>query len=147
MAFFEGLVERFYERVASDDVLRPLYPEDLGPARRHLCLFLAQFWGGPRDYGEERGHPRLRSRHMQWRIGPLERDRWLLHMTAALAASPANPLERAQLLGHFQAVASHLVNADGGGAAGEADRAVQAGASGTEAGEGSDSTSGGEAAG
>ncbi|MHB1496821.1 MAG: globin domain-containing protein [Acidimicrobiales bacterium] len=132
MAFFEGLVERFYERVAGDDVLRPLYPEDLGPPRRHLCLFLAQFWGGPRAYDEERGHPRLRSRHMQWRIGPLERERWLLHMTAALDASPANALERAQLLGHFQAVASHLVNADGESTAGEADRAERAGAARTE---------------
>jgi len=110
MAFFEDLTERFYERVAGDDVLRPLYPDDLGASRRHLCLFLAQFWGGPRTYDEERGHPRLRARHMLWEIGPLQRDHWLEHMTAALAASPAGPLERAQLLGHFQSVAHHLVN-------------------------------------
>ncbi len=112
MAFFEELTEHFYERVAGDEVLRPLYPEDLGPPRRRLCLFLAQFWGGPRLYDEQRGSPRLRSRHMRWEIGPVERDHWLQHMTAALEASPAGPLERAQLRGHFEAVANHLVNVE-----------------------------------
>ncbi|MCL6091550.1 MAG: globin [Actinobacteria bacterium] len=112
MAFFEELTERFYERVSGDDILRPLYPEDLGPARRHLCLFLAQFWGGPRTYDHERGSPRLRARHLRWEIGPPQADRWLLHMKAALDASNAGPLERAQLLGHFQAVARQLINVD-----------------------------------
>ncbi len=120
MAFFEQLTERFYERVASDEVLRPLYPDDLGPPRRRLCLFLAQFWGGPRLYEEQRGNPQLRARHMRWEIGLRERDRWLEHMVAALEASPAGPLERAQLRGHFEAVANHLVNA--GDAAGQTGR-------------------------
>ena len=120
MAFFEQLTARFYEGVAGDEVLRPLYPDDLGPPRRRLCLFLAQFWGGPRLYEEQRGNPRLRARHMRWEIGLRERDRWLQHMMAALEALPAGPLERAQLRGHFEAVANHLVNAGGGaGDAGE----------------------------
>jgi hemoglobin len=86
--FFARLVDRFYEGVASDPVLLPLYPEqpDLAPARRRLTLFLAQYWGGPGTYSVERGHPRLRMRHAPFAIGSLQRDRWLVHMSAALDA-------------------------------------------------------------
>jgi hemoglobin len=84
--FFEMLVGRFYDGVASDPVLRAVYPEtDLAPAQRRLTLFLVQYWGGPRTYDGERGHPRLRMRHAPFAIGPLERDRWLTHMRAAIA--------------------------------------------------------------
>jgi hemoglobin len=86
MPFFERLVGRFYDGVATDPVLRPLYPEsELTGATRRLTLFLAQYWGGPRTYDEERGHPRLRMRHFPFAIGPAERDRWLVHMRAAIA--------------------------------------------------------------
>ena len=86
MSFFEALVDRFYEGVAADQVLLPLYPEpeDLAPARRRLTLFLAQYWGGPATYSEERGHPRLRMRHAPFAIGGEERDRWLVHMREAV---------------------------------------------------------------
>ena len=98
--FFEALVARFYEGVTSDPRLRPLYPEaDLAPAQHRLTLFLIQYWGGPRTYDAERGHPRLRMRHAPFAIGPLERDRWLVHMRAAIAsltpaADVAEDLER-----------------------------------------------------
>src|SRR3954454_19567036 len=96
--FFEALVERFYAAVARDDVLRPIYPEaDLAGASRRLTLFLIQYWGGPRTYDAERGHPRLRMRHAPFAIGPGERDRWLVHMRASLAAV-APPTEIAQQL-------------------------------------------------
>ncbi|HEY4632798.1 MAG TPA: globin [Candidatus Limnocylindrales bacterium] len=86
MSFFEALVGRFYAGVAEDPVLRPLYPEvDLAPAQHRLTLFLAQYWGGPRTYESERGHPRLRMRHAPFAIGPAARDRWLDTMRAALA--------------------------------------------------------------
>jgi hemoglobin len=86
MPFFEALVGRFYEGVAGDPVLRALYPEqDLAPATRRLTLFLAQYWGGPRTYDAERGHPRLRQRHFPFAIDAAARDRWLVHMRAALA--------------------------------------------------------------
>jgi hemoglobin len=85
LPFFEALVDRFYDGVAQDDILRPLYPEDLGPAKRHLTLFLAQYWGGPGEYSEVRGHPRLRMRHAPFTVGVAERDRWLVHMRAAVA--------------------------------------------------------------
>lgn len=86
MRFFERLVDRFYAGVESDPVLLRLYParDDLAGARRRLTLFLAQYWGGPTTYSDERGHPRLRGRHFAFEIGPDERDRWLASMRAAM---------------------------------------------------------------
>lgn len=82
---FRALVHRFYEGVAADALLRPLYPEqDLGPAEDRLALFLIQYWGGPGTYSETRGHPRLRMRHAPFVIGEAERDAWLTHMRTAL---------------------------------------------------------------
>ena len=65
-------------------LLRPLYPDDLSGPRRHLALFLQQYWGGPGTYSEERGHPRLRQRHVPFVISEAERDAWFTHMAAAL---------------------------------------------------------------
>ena len=113
MAFFEALTERFYEAVEKDEVLRPLYPQDLEGPRQHLCLFLAQFWGGPRLYDEQRGHPRLRARHMPFKIGPEERDRWLQLMTAAVKDAHVGALEEAQLISYFSAASTHLINQPG----------------------------------
>jgi hemoglobin len=109
--FFERLVRRFYEGVAEDEVLRPLYPEpDLGGARRRLTLFLVQYWGGPTTYLQERGHPRLRARHFPFRIGSRERDRWLLHMRAAIDASDASEDARARLHQYTTVAAEAMVN-------------------------------------
>ena len=84
--FFEALVGRFYDGVETDPLLRPVYPEpDLAGARHRLTLFLIQYWGGPTTYDQERGHPRLRMRHAPFAIGAEERDRWLVHMRAAVA--------------------------------------------------------------
>jgi hemoglobin len=93
MEFFRELVDRFYDGVAADDVLLDLYPnpEDLTDARRHLAMFLAQYWGGPAAYSELRGHPALRMRHAPFAIGDDARDRWLSHMRAALAAMHPDP--------------------------------------------------------
>ena len=86
MPFFEALVARFYAGVADDEILRSLYPEaDLAPATHRLTLFLAQYWGGPRTYDDERGHPRLGMRHSPFAIDAAARDRWLVHMRAAIA--------------------------------------------------------------
>ena len=83
-AFFDALVERFYAGVETDPILRPLYPEDLADPKAHLALFLAQYWGGPPTYSEQRGHPRLRMRHAPFVIGLPERDAWLRHMGEAV---------------------------------------------------------------
>lgn len=121
MAFFDDLVAAFYEGVATDDVLAPLYPEypEFGPARRRLSLFLAQYWGGPHTYLEERGHPRLRMRHFPYHVGPLERDRWLVHMAAAVerACAGLDSSEReavaSELMSYFVPAAEHLRNDTG----------------------------------
>jgi len=111
MAFFEGLVDRFYEGVAVDPVLRPLYPEqDLAGARRRLTLFLAQYWGGPTTYNNERGHPRLRARHFPFGIGTQERDRWLVHMRDAVAAMDPPPEVAARLQQYFDVAAEAMRN-------------------------------------
>lgn len=113
--FFVELVERFYRRVASDLLLRPLYPDDLTGSKRHLALFLQQYWGGPGTYSEERGHPRLRQRHMPFVIGEPERDAWFGHMSAALDAVVVDrgidPAIEAQMLAYFHDTADFLVNA------------------------------------
>jgi hemoglobin len=108
--FFTALVERFYAGVQEDPVLRPLYPADLGPSIRHLALFLAQYWGGPHTYNAERGHPRLRMRHVRFSIGQSERDAWVRHMRAAVEASDCSPADAAAMLAYFEMAATSLLN-------------------------------------
>ena len=116
MPFFERLVDRFYRGVEGDPVLLRLYPEpgDLSGARRRLTLFLAQYWGGPTTYSEERGHPRLRSRHFAFDIGPDERDHWLARMREALretADQEATAPDDADRLGaYFEMAAEAMRN-------------------------------------
>ena len=85
-AFFVDLVEGFYQGVENDEILRPMYPEDLTDAKRHLVLFLVQYWGGPRTYLEERGHPRLRMRHAPFKITKRAREAWMTAMMSSLDA-------------------------------------------------------------
>ena len=109
--FFEALVGRFYAGVAADPILRTVYPEaDLAPAQRRLTLFLIQYWGGPTTYDAERGHPRLRMRHAPFAIGPAERDRWLVHMRAAIADQSPAPEIAAQLERYFATAAEAMRN-------------------------------------
>jgi hemoglobin len=108
---FEKLVARFYEEVAQDEVLRPLYPEeDLGPAEVRLRMFLEQYWGGPRTYSDQRGHPRLRMRHMPFKVGPIERDAWLRCMRIAVDEADLDEAHRAQLWDYLQMAAASMVN-------------------------------------
>jgi hemoglobin len=111
---FRRLVHRFYEGVAADPVLRPLYPEeDLGPAEERLRMFLIQYWGGPRTYGERRGHPRLRMRHVPFRIGEAEHDAWLGHMRTALEELELpEPLET-MFWDYLVMAANSMINAPG----------------------------------
>jgi hemoglobin len=112
-AFFERLVARFYAGVATDPILRPVYPEaDLAPAARRLTLFLIQYWGGPTIYDAERGHPRLRMRHAPFAIGPGARDRWLLHMRAAITDLAPAPDVAGELERYFAMAAEAMRNRD-----------------------------------
>lgn len=115
ITFFERLVNRFYEDVVGDPVLLVLYtePTDLTKARQHLTWFLAQYWGGPMIFNENRGDPKLRMRHMPFRIGPLERDRWLVHMLTAVNELSQDDLIRTELTNYFVKAAEHLRNDTG----------------------------------
>jgi hemoglobin len=108
---FRRLVHRFYQGVAQDPVLRPVYPaQNLDPAEEHLALFLIQYWGGPSTYGELRGHPRLRMRHAPFRIGEAERDAWLHHMRVALDELALDQALDTELWDYLVMAAHSLVN-------------------------------------
>ena len=117
-SFFDDLVDRFYEAVEGDPMLRPMYPRDLRPSKARLAGFLAQYWGGPPRYSEVRGHPRLGMRHQPFTIGWAERDAWMAHMTASLdeailANGTGRPLPaeiRVLMFEHFDNAATDLVN-------------------------------------
>lgn len=108
--WFEKLVDRFYESVEDDPVLRPLYPEDLEPAKAHLTDFLIQYWGGPTDYSDARGHPRLRMRHVNFAIGRTERDAWYRNMEAAVKAGGLLESDENEILDYFSTAATFLIN-------------------------------------
>jgi hemoglobin len=108
---FRRLVARFYQGVATDPVLRAVYPdEDLRDAEERLRLFLIQYWGGPATYSERRGHPALRMRHARFAIGPAERDAWLRHMRAAIDSLGLPAEHAAPLLEYVSMAADALVN-------------------------------------
>ncbi len=111
---FRDLIHRFYQEVAQDDLLRPLYPEeDLGPAEVRLRMFFEQYWGGPRTYSELRGHPRLRMRHVPFRITEIERDAWLRCMDVAIASiddARMGPDRKRELRSYCETAAQMLVN-------------------------------------
>ena len=110
-SFFESLVSKFYEGIESDPVLRPMYPEgDLSEAKRHLTMFLEQYWGGPRTYQEQRGHPRLRMRHAPFKIDDDARDRWIVHMKASLDSHEVPAELRDELWSYLESAAYSLVN-------------------------------------
>lgn len=105
-----ALVEAFYDAVAQDSVLRPMYPEDLAEPRRRLFLFLVQFFGGPPDYSRERGHPRLRMRHFAFPIDQAARDIWLRHMLAAIESADIQEPARTRMSEYFERASTFLIN-------------------------------------
>ncbi|MFM8240005.1 MAG: globin [Actinomycetota bacterium] len=110
-AFFAALVSDFYAGVATDPVLRPMYPEaDLGPAEERLRLFLEQYWGGPTTYSDERGHPRLRLRHAPYAIDFDAMQHWLDHMRTALDARNLPPEDDAEMWKYLSQAAFAMVN-------------------------------------
>jgi hemoglobin len=111
---FRRLVEVFYAGVAEDPILRPLYPEEnLGPAAERFRMFLEQYWGGPRTYQEQRGHPRLRMRHAPFRVASAERDAWLRRMRVAIDSLDLPPEQAAVLWDYFENAAQFMVNTPG----------------------------------
>jgi hemoglobin len=108
---FRQLAAAFYRGVATDDLLKPMYPEDdLGPAEDRLRMFLEQYWGGPTTYQQLRGHPRLRMRHAPYKINPVARDRWLFHMRNAVDELKLPALYEAELWSYLERAAQAMLN-------------------------------------
>ncbi|MFF2012277.1 globin [Streptomyces sp. NPDC058195] len=108
---FRRLVHLFYQGVAEDPLLRPMYPEeDLGPAEERFALFLMQYWGGPRTYSERRGHPRLRMRHIPFRVDRAAHDAWLRHMRVALDELGLAPELDQKLWDYLTYAAASMIN-------------------------------------
>ncbi|MEC4020752.1 globin [Streptomyces sp. H27-D2] len=112
-ATFRRLVHRFYQGVAEDPVLRRMYPEDdLGPAEDRFALFLMQYWGGPRTYSDDRGHPRLRMRHAPFAVDRAAHDAWLGHMRTALDELGLSPEHETQLWNYLVYAAASMINTE-----------------------------------
>jgi hemoglobin len=113
MPTIKAIVDRFYAGVATDAVMRPMYPpEDLadGSAAERLTLFMAQYWGGPTTYSQTRGHPRLRMRHAPFAVTPTARDHWLMHFRAGLDEAALTPGQDAQFWAYVQHAAQFMIN-------------------------------------
>lgn len=104
------LVDDFYSGIAADELLKKMYPEDLAPAKNRLKLFLIQVLGGHRTYTDERGHPMLRRRHFQWKIGEKEATHWLKHMHKALEKSTIAEKEKDEFWAYIYPAALHMIN-------------------------------------
>lgn len=111
---FARIVHEFYRQIPDDDILGPMYPaDDLAGAEDRLRWFLMQYWGGPQTFTEQRGHPRLRMRHMHFPVDHAARDRWLTLMGNALATVSDDDLPepaRQAMWDHMTRVADMLVN-------------------------------------
>lgn len=108
---FERIVRIFYRGVREDPVLAPMYPDaDWEGAIWRLRTFLEQYWGGPTTYSDQRGHPRLRMRHAAFHVNPEARDRWLLHMNAALDEVALPPMHDAAFRDYVDRAAQAMVN-------------------------------------
>ncbi len=111
MPTFVALVDRFYDHVERNHGLRALYPEDLTASRSALALFLAQYFGGPTTYSDEKGHPRLRMRHAHLSIGERERDGWYEAMAAAVRELDFDDDIEGAMLEYFDRSATWMINA------------------------------------
>lgn len=107
---FVTLVDRFYAGIAGDDLLRPMYPDDLTGPRDRMTWFLEQYWGGPTTYSQQRGHPALRMRHVQFRLDGAARDHWLAHMRSALDSLGLRADQAAPIWDHLERTADFLRN-------------------------------------
>jgi len=106
----QRLVADFYRRVEADPELRPVYPEDLGPGRAKLTLFMEQWLGGEAQYSKLYGHPRLRVRHFPFVIGERHAERWLQHMGEAMSACGVSADDAHVVFERLSPLAHHMVN-------------------------------------
>ena len=109
----DRLVEAFYgymDSLPEAKKIRGMHDLDLGPVKIVLKRYLSEWTGGPKLYSPEKGHPRLRQRHMGFPIGNAERDAWLLCMRKALGETIADPAARAELDANMTKLADWMRN-------------------------------------
>lgn len=109
---FRRIVDEFYARVEADPILRPMFPNDLESGKQWQFLFLTQFFGGPARYSAERGHPRLRMRHMPFAIDQNTRDQWFAHMCAAIDVVGIVEPARSIMRDYFERASTFMINAE-----------------------------------
>lgn len=110
---FDRLIAAFYRQVPGDDILGAMYPAaDLPGAQQRLRDFLVFRFGGPQRYVEERGHPRLRMRHVPFAINQAARNRWIELMHNALTEAALPPEVDSMLRQFFDGVATFMINRD-----------------------------------
>jgi hemoglobin len=108
---FQRLVAGFYRQVPTDEILGPMYPKgDLSAAEARLREFLIQRFGGPHRYSQQRGHPRLRMRHVRFHIDQRARDRWISLMKHSLEQMNFTPQVNETLASFFESSATFLIN-------------------------------------
>lgn len=111
-ATLKEMCHYFYKEVEKNPDLRKLYPKELKPAEERLFLFLVQVFGGPTTYSEQRGHPRLKMRHMKWPIDAKMRKLWLNAMFTAMEKVHLETEARELMMGYFVKVSQHMINHD-----------------------------------
>jgi hemoglobin len=109
---FWRIARAFYARIDVHPTLRGMFPEDLEEPVRNQAEFLIQYFGGPGAYSQRKGHPRLRMRHMQFRIGVAERNAWVATMLGALDDAGIPEPERTEMVRYFEHAATFLINVD-----------------------------------
>lgn len=106
----QRIVEDFYSRVAADEILRPLFPDDLEPGIERQQQFLEQWLGGAPVFSMAHGQPMLRRRHFPFVIGRVHAEHWLAHMRAAFIANDVPPELSDEILQRLEPLAYHMIN-------------------------------------
>ncbi|PLX01918.1 MAG: cyanoglobin [Marinilabiliales bacterium] len=104
------LIHYFYQELRNDNILRPMYKEDLVEAEERLYLFMIQFLGGPKHYNDKRGLPKLRQRHMQFNIDEKAKNNWLKNMKTAIDKTDIHEADKQYLWDYFVKTANFLKN-------------------------------------
>ena len=106
----ERLVDVFYDLVAKDPDLSPIFPKDLTETKEKQRMFLTQFLGGPPLYSEQHGHPMLRARHMPFPVTPTRANAWLACMSKAMDEIGLDGEPRKAIFERLTLTAHHMVN-------------------------------------
>jgi len=106
------VVEKFYPKVQADELLSPIFPEDIRPVMEKQYLFLTQFFGGPPLYSDQHGHPMMRARHLPFPVTPARAEAWLACMASALSETNIPAELQEMMLQRLSGPAHHFINTE-----------------------------------